>query len=160
MKILYIHGLNSSPKAEKLEILKAKGHQVFALHLDYENEPNTFDILKKYAIANKIDFIVGSSAGGYIGYWLGQELSIPQLLFNPAVGKRSISYDINYEIEEKEAVKSWVILGKKDEVVAPESTLNFFKNKVNIRIIIAQWLAHQIDLQTFSEAVNWGLNDE
>lgn len=155
MNILYIHGLNSSPKAEKLEILKAKGHQVFALHLDYENEPKTFEILKKYAIEHQIDFIVGSSAGGYIGYWLGQELRIPQLLFNPAVGKRSITYDINYKIEEQEQLKSWVILGEKDKVVEPKSTLNFFENKSNIRIIIAQWLAHQIDLQTFAEAVNW-----
>ena len=52
MNILYIHGLNSFPHPERLEILKAKGHQTFALHLDYEKEPQTFEILKNYATAN------------------------------------------------------------------------------------------------------------
>jgi uncharacterized protein len=155
MNILYIHGLNSFPHPERLEVLQAKGHQTFALHLDYENEPKTFEILKKYAIDHQIDFIVGSSAGGYIGYWLGQELTIPQLLFNPAVGLRVIEEDAGYKIKENKNLKSWVIIGKKDETVLPERSLKFFKNKSNVRIIVAQWLAHQIDLQTFIEAVNW-----
>lgn len=154
MKILYIHGLNSFPHQERLDILKAKG-QVFALHLDYENEPKTFEILKNYAVDNQIDFIVGSSAGGYIGYWLGQELNIPQLLFNPAVGLRVIENDTGYQISERKDLKSWVIIGKNDETVSPESTLDFFDGKANVRIIVCQWLAHQIDLQTFEEGVNW-----
>lgn len=155
MNILYIHGLNSFPHPERLEVLKSKRHQVFALHLDYENEPKTFKILKNYAIDNQIEFIVGSSAGGYIGYWLGQELAIPQLLFNPAVGLRSIEQDTDYEIKENVTLQSWVIIGEKDEKVAPESSLDFFESKQNIRVIIAQWLAHEIDLQTFVESVNW-----
>ena len=155
MNILYIHGLNSVPHIERLEVLKSKGHQVFALHLDYENEPKTFEILKNYALDNKIEFIVGSSAGGYIGYWLGQELTIPQLLFNPAVGLRTIEQDTGYQIKENNTLQSWVIIGKKDERVLPESSLNFFESKSNIRVIIAQWLAHEIDLQTFVESVCW-----
>lgn len=155
MKILYIHGLNSFPHPERLAILKTKGHTVFALHLDYENEPRTFEILKKYAIDTQIDFIIGSSAGGYIGYWLGQELNIPQLLFNPAVGLRVIENDTGYKISERKDLKSWVVIGKNDATVSPKTTLDFFDEKANIRIIICQWLGHQIDLQTFEECVNW-----
>ncbi len=155
MKVLYIHGLNSFPHPERLDYLKEKGHEVFALHLDYENEPKTFEILKKHAIDNQVDFIVGSSAGGYIGYWLGQELNIPQLLFNPAVGLRAIEQDTGYKIAENNELHSWVVIGKNDEKVAPKSSLTFFENKSNIRVIVAQWLAHEIDLQTFRETINW-----
>lgn len=155
MKILYIHGLNSFPHSERLEILTSKGHKTSALHLDYENEPNTYNILKTYALENKVDFIIGSSAGGYIGYWLGQELEIPQLLFNPAVAVRDIREDVKHEIKENKNLKSWVVIGAKDDTVLPKGTLKFYKNKDNVRIIVCQWLAHQIDLQTFEECVNW-----
>lgn len=155
MKILYIHGLNSFPHPERLEILTNKGHETFALHLDYENEPNTFEILKTYALENEVDFIIGSSAGGYIGYWLGQELNIPQLLFNPAVAVRDIKNDVGYEIKENPNLKSWVVIGENDDTVLPKGTLKFYKNKDNVRIIVCQWLAHQIDLQTYEECVNW-----
>ena len=155
MNILYIHGLNSFPHPERLKVLEQKGHQVFALHLDYENELRTFEILKEYAINHQIEFIVGSSAGGYIGYWLGQELTIPQLLFNPAVGLRMIENDTGYKISEQQDLKSWIVIGKNDDTVLPESTLDFFNRKENIRMIICEWLAHQIDSQTFEECVNW-----
>lgn len=154
MKILYIHGLNSYPHPERLAVLAQKGHETYALHLDYENEPNTFEILKKYAIDNEVDFIIGSSAGGYIGYWLGQLLTIPQLLFNPAVGMRDIRSDVPYLIEEKMELKSWVILGLKDETVPHQSSVAFFNNKPSRRLMICEWLEHQIDLQTFEEMVN------
>ena len=155
MNILYIHGLNSFPHPERLEILKAKGHQTFALHLDYEKEPQTFEILKNYATANDINFIIGSSEGGYKGYWLGQELGLPQLLFNPAVAVRDIRSDVGYDIAEDKMLTSYVVIGQQDETVLPKGTLNFFKNKKNARVIVCQWLAHQIDLQTFKECVNW-----
>ncbi|MFK7950897.1 MAG: YqiA/YcfP family alpha/beta fold hydrolase [Saprospiraceae bacterium] len=155
MRILYIHGLNSFPHPERLTILEQKKHETFALHLDYENEPNTFKLLKTHALKHEVDFIIGSSAGGYIGYWLGQELGIPQLLFNPAVGLRDIKNDVGYEIKENENLKSWVVVGKNDDTVLPKGTLKFYENKNNVRIIICQWLAHQIDLQTFEECVNW-----
>lgn len=155
MNILYIHGWKSSPNAERLRFLESKGHQTFALHLDYETETNTFEILKQYAIDNEIDFIVGSSAGGYIGYWLGQFLNIPQLLFNPAVAKRSIEEDVPYKIEENFDLKSWVILGMRDDTVPHEGSLSFFNGKPNRRIIICEWLVHRIDFQTFRESVEW-----
>ncbi len=155
MNILYIHGLNSAPNLERLKLLEAQGHQTYALHLDYENEPNTFEILKEYAIEHKIDFIIGSSAGGYIGYWLGQLLNIPQLLFNPAVAKRFIEYDVPYKINENFDLKSWVVLGMRDDIVPYEGSLNFFEGKANRRIIVCEWLAHRIDFQTFKECVAW-----
>lgn len=155
MKILYIHGLNSFPHPERLEILRSKGHETFALHLDYENEPKTFEILKAYAKANEVEFIVGSSAGGYIGYWLGQELRVPQLLFNPAVAVRDIRSDVGYDIAIDKNLTSWVVIGQKDETVLPKGSLKFFEDKENARVIVCQWLAHQIDIQTFEESINW-----
>ena len=63
---LYIHGLDSSPLKEKLDILKASGMNVFALHIDYRNQKNSYDLLENFAKKNEINFIVDSSLGGYI----------------------------------------------------------------------------------------------
>jgi predicted esterase YcpF (UPF0227 family) len=87
---LYIHGLDSSPLKEKLDILKGAGMNVFALHIDYRNQKNSYDLLENFAKKNEINFIVGSSLGGYIGFWLAEQLGIPCLLLNPALAYRSI----------------------------------------------------------------------
>ena len=89
---LYIHGLDSSPLKEKLDILKASGMNVFALHIDYRNQKNSYDLLENFAKKNEINFIVGSSLGGYIGFWLAEQLGIPCLLLNPALAYRAANW--------------------------------------------------------------------
>lgn len=143
------------PRPDRLGYLQKKGHQTFALHINYETEPNTFDILKQYAIENSVNYIVGSSAGGYIGYWLGHELKIPQLLLNPAVAMRNIEADLGRSIPIQPAVKSWIALGLQDEIIPREPTLNFFKPKPNHEIITCHWLGHEIDFDSFKSIVNW-----
>ena len=44
MKTLYIHGLDSSPKPEKIRLIKPYSN-VSALHLRYKNQPDSFEIL-------------------------------------------------------------------------------------------------------------------
>jgi hypothetical protein len=155
MNILYIHGLDSFPHPERLEVLQNNGHKTYALHLDYQNEPKTFSILEKYALENQVDFIIGSSAGGYIGYWLGHHLNIPQLLFNPAVTKRNIREDVGFDIPVNQNLSSFVVLGVQDDVVPHDENVSFFKDMKNVKMVSCHWLAHQIDLQTFQESVIW-----
>jgi len=84
LKILYIHGLDSSPNMERIQFLEKLGHEVFALHLDYRNEPKTVELLSHLIEDKEIDYIVGSSLGGYLGFWLSEKYCLPSLLFNPA----------------------------------------------------------------------------
>lgn len=155
MKILYIHGLYGKPKKEKIDLLTAKGHEMVAPLINYvEEQEAVYPKLRKICEESNVEYIVGSSMGGYFGYWLGQDLKIPQLLFNPALPYRSVLMSIP-EIEEDVSVKSWVVVGAKDATIDPELNKQFFKDKANARLICCEWLEHRIDMLTFEEMLRW-----
>ncbi|MCH2044920.1 MAG: hypothetical protein MK212_12450 [Saprospiraceae bacterium] len=155
MKILYIHGLYGNPKKEKIALLSERGHEIVAPFIDYEKEKEAvYPRLKQICQEADIEYIVGSSMGGYFGYWLGQDLKIPQLLFNPALPYRSVLIPIP-EIKEDPAVHSWVVVGAKDATIDPELNKQFFEKKTNVRLICCEWLEHRIDMVTFEEMLRW-----
>ena len=151
---MYIHGLDSAPNEQKLAILRKYGHTPYALHLDYRKDQLAYIKLKKLVKEKKIDFIVGSSLGGYFGYWLGHELQIDQLLFNPAMPFRSVQVQ-TLDIDEKRDIKTWVVLGIDDEVIPTNLNISFFRRRDNIRLITCEWLGHRIDETSFEEMVRW-----
>jgi uncharacterized protein len=158
MRILYIHGLDSSPNPDRIQSLEEAGHQVFALHLDYRQQPDAYAILRAYAQQNHLDFIIGSSLGGVLGFWLAEEMGVPCLLFNPAVYlSRS---EIHIELTARRGCSlRWVVIGEQDEVVDPEESWRFFQQpdqqQARQRVIRCQWLGHQIDRATFREMQRW-----
>lgn len=83
MKIVYLHGLRSSPKSKKVDFLRNLGHEVYNPTIDYQNSYVYFKIKKEIKKSNP-DLIIGSSMGGYLGYYYAQTLDIRALLFNPA----------------------------------------------------------------------------
>ena len=91
MKIVYLHGLESSsrPSNPKIKWLKENFTQVYAPSMDYRNTQTFSKVLAEIKSINP-DLIVGSSMGGYFGYLIGSTLNIPTCLFNPAVHSRSI----------------------------------------------------------------------
>jgi hypothetical protein len=156
MKILYIHGLESRPSEEKNAIFTARGHQIWSpdmKFLDFVNTSEPYEILKNIALKNEVDFLVGSSYGGFMAFWLGQELALPQLLFNPALfGK---GFDVPTSADIRADVPSWVFLGAVDDVVPASTNIEFFADKQQARVVVAQWLGHRIDVQTMREAAGW-----
>jgi len=158
MRTIYIHGLDSSPRIEKINILTNNKLVVSALHLNYREEKNAYEKIKKAAIDTESQFIIGSSLGGFIGYWLSHELKIPCLLFNPALHyKANFGWTIP-TIKEKGCPLRLVALGAKDEIVDPVKNweyLNQNKDKTMQKIIQCNWLAHEIDLNSFAEIVHW-----
>lgn len=152
---LYIHGLDSAPLKEKLDILNATGMSVFALHLDYRNQKNCYNLLENFAKQNDINFIVGSSLGGYLGFWLAEQLGVPCLLYNPALAYRSIDNVLVPPIGKSFCPLRIMVLGKLDDVILPQDTLNWLnaypKSMTKERIFECHWLAHPIDLNTFKE---------
>ncbi|MEZ5194906.1 MAG: YqiA/YcfP family alpha/beta fold hydrolase [Bacteroidales bacterium] len=162
MKTLYIHGLDSYPKIEKIDILKKHHLDPVALHLNYREKLGFYETLKETAIRKNVKFIVGSSLGGYLGFLLAAELGIPCLLFNPAMEyKEKIFYSFMPTIEEFKSPNCFVVLGEWDKTVNPEETKKTLKeyqhNGLKSKIITCEWLGHEIDLDTFEEMLSWAL---
>ena len=155
MNILYLHGLDSRLNAEKRSILEKYG-TVYSPKIDYKKEKKNIEKLLKDFEDRSISVVIGSSMGGFTGYYLANELQVPALLFNPALAYRSVHQDIPNLVKTKSGFK-YLVLGAKDEIVKPKDTLEFIGNSLGMdkyRIDIRQDLAHRIPVNIFEEKVN------
>jgi len=154
IKAVYIHGLDSEPKPEKVKIMEQAGFEVSALHLSYRENKNVYTELKEFILDKKAEFIIGSSFGGMLGYWLSEEMGIPALLFNPAIVYQSIQVNIP-KIDNLNCPMRMIILGEQDDVVDPIKNKQFFKEQerkgLKQKVLLCSWLGHSIDFQTFEE---------
>lgn len=155
MNILYLHGLDSSLNDEKRTILERFG-TVFAPTIDYRNNPNTIkQVYEKFKNHDpEINVVIGSSMGGFAGYYISEVLNRPALLFNPALASRSVSQEVPDTIISSLNLKH-IILGAKDNVVDPNKTLQFL-SKITLaeyRIHTLLNLGHRIPVAVFEEAV-------
>lgn len=158
MKILYIHGLDSSPNPERMRWLIARGHHVVALHLDYRNQPDSYQLLKQEVESKQIEFIVGSSLGGRLGFWLSEEFGLSCLLFNPALVLEIPGLE-DPVLPNPCCECRHIVLGALDDVVNPSETWEWLKNAARVgltqRVGMFQHLGHQIDLDTYMESCRW-----
>ncbi|MEZ5083089.1 MAG: YqiA/YcfP family alpha/beta fold hydrolase [Bacteroidales bacterium] len=161
MRTIYIHGLDSHPFPEKNKIMKQAGLEVTALHINYREKLGVYETLKDTVIRKKIEFIIGSSLGGYLGNTLAEDLGLPCLLFNPAMHYTDVFYSKIPVIKKPLCPSRYVVLGENDATINPNYTLKVFREKekkcASQRIITCHWLGHEIDLQTFEEMVHWAL---
>lgn len=159
MNILYIHGLHSYPKPEKVAILQDMADNVWAPQLNYKENPHTFNFLLEGGQHHNINFIVGSSAGGFMGYWLAPHLQCNALLFNPALAFQSVMQQVVALPNNAESFQSFysIVLGEKDDVIPPQSTLDFLakhNTSSQYQIDKIDTLGHQIDMDTYQYACN------
>lgn len=156
MNILYLHGLNGSLSPEKRELLEHYGN-VEAPTIDYENNPDSITWLYNLYKDFKIDLIIGSSMGGFAGYHLCKLFQLPSLLFNPALAYRSVFQNIPETIETNN-IKVQIVLGSKDTIVDPKSTLNFLGNLLmqsqDYSINILHDLEHRIPIEVFETEIH------
>ncbi|GAB4317351.1 MAG: hypothetical protein Kow00127_09140 [Bacteroidales bacterium] len=162
MRTLYIHGLDSFPDPDKKELMKKAGLEVTALHINYREKLGFYETLKETAIRKKIELIIGSSLGGFLGNTLAEDLGLPAILFNPAMHYTTeVFYAKIPVIENPSCPRRFVILGMNDETINPNYTLKVFREKgcnpEKNRLVICHWLGHEIDLQTFDEMIRWAL---
>ena len=158
--ILYIHGLDSFPKPERLEILNRQS-QTHALHLDYQADTKSYQKLSDLIKSSSIDGIVGSSLGGLIGFWLSEAFTLPCLLFNPSLNAViPPSYGIIQHYDN--CPKRIIVLGQQDQVVNPWQTLDFLKDHPNDNcqqeILMNSKMGHEIPINYFKRYVDLFFN--
>lgn len=79
MNILHLHGLNGSLSDEKRTILETYAC-VYSPSIDYEADDNSIEHFKLEFQDKDINVVMGSSMGGFVGYHLSIENTLPTLL--------------------------------------------------------------------------------
>ncbi len=155
MTTLYLHGLNSYNQTRRTEWLQQFGKVVKPL-LSYQNIPKTYQILEKLVQNHRPDVIVGSSMGGFFGFYLGNYYRIPTLLLNPALLMSVlVCPDIRLSASD---TKHSISLGKYDDVIRPEITKRLLKDRRQRYQIFEYDIGHQTPFEVFTDvAVKSGL---
>ncbi|HUH73054.1 MAG TPA: YqiA/YcfP family alpha/beta fold hydrolase [Chitinophagales bacterium] len=160
--VLYIHGFDSSPMAEKTSIIADLGYTVIAPKIHYKESKNTYQRLLHLAQEFNIEFIVGSSLGGYTAFWLSQELNVPTLLFNPSLAFQKIDPGLVHQNLSIINTRQSIFLGMKDETVHPTTTIDWLKmNQIfeKVEIIEDPNNGHQISLSVFKQQMKMLLEE-
>lgn len=160
--VLYIHGFDSSPMAEKTSIIAKMGFTVIAPKIHYKESRNTYQRLLQLAKEFKVEYIIGSSLGGYTAFWLSQELNIPTLLFNPALAFQRIDPGLVHKNTSITNTQQMIFLGMEDDTVDPKTTKNWLeKNHIldQVKIIEHPTNGHQISLDVFKEQIKMLLEE-
>ncbi len=135
MKILYLHGLNSTNLNERTDWLSGYGKVIHPL-MDYSNIPAAYKYAERLVKKYKPDIIVGSSMGGFLAYHLGNYTGTPTVLLNPALVMGLIVKPTNkiYPVKNKH----YIALGTQDEVIPPFTTKKILKED-NARAFIKEY---------------------
>jgi predicted esterase YcpF (UPF0227 family) len=96
-KILYIHGYNSTPNSNTFNLLRnnldKSKYELQAIDYDAEDPEGAIRRIRKYALDNKIDLVIGSSLGGFITLHLyGMSRIAINPCWDPAVELPKIGY--------------------------------------------------------------------
>lgn len=156
MKILYLHGLDGSLRPEKRKSLE-KYAEIYGPQLCYRTNNRIVEFLYGKYLDKNIDFVMGSSMGGYAGYFLSFMLEKPGLFFNPALPYKNVSQFLP-RIELKYDKFRKIVIGKQDETIKAKDNLNFLMNTLpenaNVKISILNRLAHQIPYKIFEKELD------
>ena len=151
-KILYLHGLESSPGGEKVEFLSQKSI-VHAPAIDYK-DPKIFDHFFSIMVNVQPDVIIGSSMGGYLGYILGNLFSKQTILFNPALHSRTFEPSIPLFDFKKHPIEPIIVLGEEDEIIDFKTTIKHLNDKSLGAIIETYKGGHRVSLNVFTDIYN------
>ncbi|MBK8348842.1 MAG: hypothetical protein IPL08_14955 [Saprospiraceae bacterium] len=152
-KTLYIHGLDGFLSEDKKNIL-SEYSQIIAPILDFRTNNKTYYDLKQLIIENEIETIIGTSMGGFLGYYLSLHAALPALLFNPALPFRNVEQDVpDQKIKRTSYLR--VIIGGKDDIIDPRSNMDWIikneRGEVDIHWI--NTLGHRIPINIFEKEV-------
>jgi hypothetical protein len=147
MKALFLHGLESKARSQKSEFLAKFDAECPVM--DYKN-PGMFNEILAKIQNNRPDVLIGSSMGGWFAYCLSTITGIPTILFNPAVHSRSMEPAV--QIGSMKANHT-VILGKRDNLINPEGTIEWVKKNPGNFNIHFESNGHQTPINVFKKYV-------
>jgi uncharacterized protein len=156
MNILYLHGLDSNLSDEKRQILEKFG-KVIAPNLDYRENVNSIDFLFNEYKNENIDAIIGSSMGGFAGFYLSKMFQVPALLFNPALPYRTSVLQNIPNIEQEHSYLLQIVIGNQDDVILAKDNIEFisklFPFNCDFRLHINKELGHGIPIDVFENEI-------
>ena len=149
MNILFLHGLESKLSQPKRELLEQYG-TVIAPDLEYKTNSDIINMLHTQFQNKNIDAIIGSSMGGFTGFYLSKLLRVPALLFNPALPSRN-AYQAIPETEAQHNHLLQFVIGNQDDIVDPQQNLEFIIKYVarnaDLKIHIINSMQHRIPIE-------------
>jgi esterase/lipase len=159
MNILFLHGLESKLSPAKRVILEKYG-TVIAPDLDYNSNPDTIQNLYNEFKNKEINVIVGSSMGGFAGFYLANSFGVCALLYNPALPYRNnVVQNIPSDLPKKRSPLMRIVLGGQDDVIKAKDNLVFlsqnFSELKECTIQIINELAHQIPVPIFEKQTEY-----
>jgi hypothetical protein len=159
MNILFLHGLESKLSPAKRVILEKYG-TVIAPDLDYNSNPDTIQNLYNEFKNQEINVIIGSSMGGFAGFYLANSFGVCALLYNPALPYRNnVVQNIPSDLPKKRSPLMRIVLGGQDDVIKAKDNLVFlsqnFSELKECTIQIINELAHQIPVPIFEKQAEY-----
>lgn len=152
-KVLYIHGFASAfdPENDKVKQIRKCGYEVVGPDLDYSKPKNDLLVqLKRFIVDEQVDYIIGTSMGGYFALELSDFFSIPTVAINPAIqpyltlkpGTRK-NYKTNKDVVLTQSVINtygnatdgaygFIVLNMDDDVIDPNLTIDKYSRHYNI----------------------------
>ena len=160
-KILFLHGLESNNKGDKVDFLKERA-EVLAPAINYQDEALEEKLM--YIVENfRPDFIIGSSMGGYVGLMLANYYDIEAVVFNPAIHSRSIEPKLN-RLEAKDPKFNFqplIVLGLEDDVIDPNVSKEIFEDAMFYSDIVeVENMGHRINYDVFVDIYNKYIDNE
>ncbi len=148
MKVLYLHGLNSTNINDRTHWLSQYAQVINPL-MQYDNIPESYKYLEKLVLKHKPDLIIGSSMGGFLAYHLGNYYGIPTVLLNPALVMKMIVKPDNRIFPVKNT--HYIAIGKEDDVVPPVTTKALLEEDRVNHFIKEYDRGHETPLEDFIE---------
>ena len=160
-KILFLHGLKSNNKGDKVDFLKERA-EVLAPAINYQDEALEEKLM--YIVENfRPDFIIGSSMGGHVGLLLANYYDIEAVVFNPAIHSRSIEPKLN-RLEARDPRVNFqplIVLGLEDDVINPLITKEILDDALfYCDIEEVENMGHRVPFDVFVDIYNKYTNNE
>lgn len=141
MKILFLHGLDSKPYQDRIDLLSKYG-TVEMPFIDYRTETDVFGRISKIVESFNPDIIIGHSMGGILSYYLSNEYNKTNLMFMPAFFSSNAHFmNVPKDVINLQANnKKLAVIGTHDTAVDNKNT----KNVLPANVIHEEPIGHQL----------------